>query len=101
MKLEDFQELVNELKFVTNRDDSLLSNGIDLLNFSDNYHKIITMLIKEVYGEDGNDWFGWFCYENDFGEKGIGAWDENKNPICYDVKSLWEFLESKKESNGK
>lgn len=100
MKLEIFKELVDQLRFISDRYDILNENGVDLLSYSDPYHKVIDILIKEIYGEVGNDWFGWFCYENDFGRKMLGAWDENKNPICQDVESLWEFLESKKETNG-
>lgn len=100
MKLEHFEELVNKLKFISDRHDVLYKNGIDLLDYDDSYQNIINILIKEVYGEGGCDWFGWFCYENDFGRKELGAWDDNKNPICQDIKSLWEFLESKKETNG-
>jgi len=42
------------------------------------------------------DWWSWFCYENDFGQKGLEAWDADKKPICYDLKSLWEFLDANK-----
>ncbi len=66
---------------------------IDLIDFVDPYHAIINTLIYEVYGVEGGDWFNWFCYENDFGQKGLEAWDENRNPICYSFESLWEYLE--------
>lgn len=69
------------------------SNGVDLINFLDPYHKVISTLIKEVYGEEGYKWWSWFCYENDFGQGNLEAWDENKNPICYGFESLWEYLE--------
>jgi len=100
MKLEDFEKLVGELRFIADRYDVIGKNGIDLLRYDYPYQNAIDILIKEIYGDGGHDWFGWFCYENDFGRKELGAWDENKNPICQDVKSLWEFLELKKESNG-
>jgi hypothetical protein len=65
-----------------------------LFDFLDPYHEIISTLIKEVYGEEGYDWWSWFCNDNDFGQKGLEAFDENKNPICYGFESLWEFLEN-------
>jgi hypothetical protein len=71
----------------------LYKNNVDLLEFVDPYQNVIMLLIKEVYGEEGADWFSWFCYENDFGQKGVGAWDENENPICHSFESTWEFLE--------
>lgn len=91
---------------------------IDLINFVDGYHQIIATLIKEVYGEDGYEWYSWFCYESEYGTKDwskkdsykidengkmvlehkagevrYGATDENGNPICYSFESLWEYLE--------
>lgn len=67
--------------------------NINLYDFVDPYHAIITELIKEIYGEEGYDWFSWFCYENDFGQHGLEAWDKDKNPICYSVESLYQYLE--------
>lgn len=94
MKFEDFNKIIEELKFISERDSILYNNGIDLLEFSNNYHMIIDILISEIYGKEGYDWFGWFCYENNFGEKKLEAWDENKNLILQDVEALWKFLES-------
>ena len=92
---------------------------IDLLDFVDPYHTIISELIKEIYGEEGYEWFSWFCYESDYGQKDwskhasykqtddgkivleyeagevrFGATDEEGNPICYDVESLYQYLEA-------
>ena len=92
--------------------------GVDMINFVDPYHKIINELITEVYGEEGYDWFSWFCFESEFGQKDwskgdsykqnpdgtstlihkdgevrFGAYDDKGNPICYSVRSLWEYLE--------
>ena len=67
--------------------------GVDMINFVNPYHEIINELIKECYGEDGYEWFSWYCWENDFGQKGLEACDSDKNPICYDHKSLWERME--------
>jgi hypothetical protein len=55
--------------------------------------------MKEIYGEEGVDWFSWFCYENDYGQGGLEAWDENKNPICYSFESLWEYLEKLRQKS--
>jgi hypothetical protein len=73
--------------------DNLYKNGLDLINFVDPYHQIITELIKEVYGDEGYEWWSWFCYENDFGTKGLEARDEKGNLICFSHESLWEYLE--------
>lgn len=78
---------------------NLYDHKVDLLEFVDPYHQIITELIKEVYGDGGYDWWSWFCYENNYGTKGLEAFDSDKNRICYSYESLWEFLE--KNHRGK
>jgi hypothetical protein len=79
--------------------DHLYKKKIDLLDFVDPYHAIINTLIREVYGEEGYDWWAWFCYENNHGQGGLEAWDKDKNPICYSHQSLWEYLEELRKSN--
>jgi hypothetical protein len=93
MTYETFLKLTLELQRQERIVDDLYKNKIDLLEFIDPYHGLIHLLIKEIYGEEGVDWWSWFCYENDYGQKGLEAWDENKNRICYSLESLWEFLE--------
>lgn len=109
------------------KQDRLLSNlydkKVDLLDFVDPYQTVIWELIKEVYGEEGAEWFSWFCYEADYGQKDFstlptykkdedgnmvkvkdkgevkwGAEDEKGNPICYSWESLYEYLEELKNA---
>lgn len=93
MTFENFLKVTLQLQ----RQDYVLNDlykvNVDLIEFVDPYHQIITELIKEIYGEEGYGWFAWFCYENNFGTKGLEAWDENKNRICYSYETLWEYLE--------
>ena len=93
MTYERFLKIITEIEKQDKLVSALYDLKVDLIDWTDPYSSIIGELIKEIYGEEGYDWFGWFCYETDFGSKEVGAWDENKNPICYDVKSLWEYLE--------
>jgi hypothetical protein len=92
----------------------LYKQKVDLLDLVDPYQEVIGELIKEVYGEEGWDWWSWFCYEADYGQKDFskypvfeggkvvkeageprwGAHDEKGNPICYSWESLYEYLES-------
>lgn len=93
MTHENFLKITLELQKQERIIDNLYKNNVDLLEFIDPYHGLIHLLIKEIYGEEGVDWFSWFCYENDYGQGTLEAWDENKNRICYSHESLWEFLE--------
>jgi hypothetical protein len=92
MKLESFAHLIKSLKDSSEKDREFYKLGLDLSNISDPYSQIITHLLRVYYGESGEDWISWFLYERvDDGES--QAYDEEKNPICYDVESLWKFVE--------
>lgn len=121
MKYKDFLFVGLELQKQDKVIDKLNKLNMDVIHLVDPYHAIITKLIKEVYGEEGADWFSWFCYEADYGTKDwstvptykqnedgtttllyeagearYGATDEEGNPICYSWESLWEYLEELK-----
>jgi hypothetical protein len=99
MTYETFLQVTLELQKQDHIIDNLYKNNVDLLEFVDPYHKIITLLIEEVYGKEGIDWWSWFCYENDFGQKGLEAWDKDGTPICYSFESLWEYLEKLRQES--
>ena len=94
MKYEDFLSVGLQLQKQDKVIDKLNELNMDVMDLVDPYYMIIDRLMKEVYGEEGADWFNWFCFENDFGTKGLEAWDANENPICYSWESLWECLEN-------
>lgn len=99
MTYERFLKVTLSIKKQDEVISDLYKQKVDLIDFVDPYHMIISELIQEIYGEEGYDWWSWFCYENDFGQKGLEAFDVDKNPICYSFESLWEFLENMKKNN--
>ena len=99
MEYERFLKVILSLQKEDRTIKALYDNGVDLINFVDPYHTIISELIKEVYGEEGYNWFSWYCWENEFGQKGLEASDSDKNPICYSHESLWNYLEEKYKNN--
>jgi hypothetical protein len=120
MTYETFLKITLTLQKVDRELHELYKRNVDLLEFVDPYQNIIMLLIREVYGEEGADWYSWFCYENDFGQKDwsktrnvivngeledreveYGAYDENGNPICYSFESTWEYLEKNYNKNAK
>jgi hypothetical protein len=119
MKYERFLKVILSLQKEGRTIKTLYDNGVDLIDFIDPYHAIINELIKEIYGEEGYDWFSWYCWESEFGQKDwsksttsltkedstqeliykegevrFGAYDKEGNPICYSHESLWEYLET-------
>lgn len=117
MEYKTFSQIILLLKQESERSQKLYKLGVDVIELNDGLHQIITLLIEEIYGEGGLDWFSWFCYESDFGKKDwsqhdcykivggkmvkikdkgetrYGATDENGKPICYSIKSTWKYLE--------
>ena len=63
MTYENFLKFTLELQKQDRIITDLYKKNIDLIEFVDPYHVIITILVEEVYGTEGLDWFSWFCYE--------------------------------------
>lgn len=99
MKLESFEHLIESLKESSERDRSFYKMGLDISNISDPYHQIITHLLRVYYGKEGEEWISWFMYERRDDEE-FQAWDEDENPICYDIESLWKHVEEIRVSSS-
>lgn len=118
MTYERFLKVILSLQKQDKVLDNLYKNGVDLANFTDPYHVIINELLTEIYGEEGYEWFSWYCCENEYGQRDwskgdlyrmkedgtselvhkdgevrFGAHDKDGNPICYSHETLWEYLE--------
>ena len=53
MTYERFLKVILSLQKEDRTINALYTNGVDLINFVDPYHEIISELIKEIYGEEG------------------------------------------------
>lgn len=103
MTYASFERVILLLKQQSSKTNTLYKNGVDTFEYTDPYHQIIKELFIGIYGKDGEDMVSFFCYECEFG-KGLNeehsrAWDKDSRPICYDIKSLYEWLESTKQEN--
>ena len=93
MDFKQFKEIIEGLTKVNARSHVTCQNGIDLMNYDEDYHKIITTLIKSIFDEEGYDWISWFLYERiGFDGKVLSANDANGNQICNNIKSLWDTV---------
>jgi hypothetical protein len=54
--------------------------------------KILETVFLSHYTEEGWEWIDWFIYENEYGQRGMEAYDEEKNAICYSYKSLYNYI---------
>jgi len=93
MEYEQFKELIDTIEKVRERSSALYKLDIDLLDFEDYYFKIIDILMKSAFDEEGHGWIDWYLYERiGFNDKVNLATDENGKEICYDIPSLWEVV---------
>ena len=93
MDYEQFKNLIETIEKVRERSSSLHKLDIDLLDFEDSYFKIIDILMKSSFDEEGHGWIDWYLYERiGFNDKVNLATDENGKEICYDIPSLWEVV---------
>jgi len=100
MDFDKLQVYINLLVEQNKRERALYENGLEPFEFTDSYHQLMKMLWEEILTPEGLDWFEWFIWEKG-GIEGVlneelDAWDENKNPICQDLKGLHEYLTTNK-----
>jgi len=98
MNYEQFLNLLTNYKTYGELVSDAYDVGIDLLEGKFATHsyveKMLEVSITSHYGEQGWGWVSWFIFDNDYGKKGLEAWDEDGNPICHHHKDLYEYLET-------
>lgn len=115
MKLEHFEKILTEYRKSHTMIGELYDIGFDLMEgkykLDESIYNLFIASLETHYTEDGIDWVTWFIFENEWGENEWGglviddktfkhierkypANDENGNPICYDIPSLWEYIET-------
>ena len=96
MEYEKLEKYISILSDEHKKMNQAYKLGIDLLDFVDQYHVLFKMLWEEILTPEGLDWLEWFIWEKGGIENSIredlGAWDENGNPICQDLRGLYEYL---------
>ena len=97
MSLKEFQELLEKYKSFSDKISELHDLGF---NFYEGKYPLMSdaesmfdIMIRLYYNEHGIGWINWFIYETNYGEKNMEGKDENGQPICYDVNSLYEYIE--------
>jgi hypothetical protein len=93
MEYEQFKQIIKTIEKVRDRSSALYDLQVDLLNFEDEYFKIINILMDSVFDEEGHGWIDWYLYERiGFNGKKNLATDKDGNEICYDIPSLWKTV---------
>ena len=92
MQLEKFKKIIDSIRESSDRTQQLYKLNVDLIGYDDKLYEAINIMFEDIYGTQGNEWIGWFCYENDYGRHDLQAFDGD-NRICQTVEDLWEYIE--------
>ena len=102
MTLETFTKLIDAMSDYDDKIHKLYLLGIDAIHMNDDYYRfVIHPLCIEAFGEQGLDWISWFLYERPKHERDTpSATDKDGKPICYDIPSLFELVNSYKKDES-
>ena len=94
MEYEQFKKLIEDLEKSLQRSSALYDLGMDLMNYNDIYHEIISSLMLSTFNVEGKDWIDWYLYERPSfsGKEPLKAFDKDGNEICHNIESLWETV---------
>jgi hypothetical protein len=91
MERKTFIDLIERMKATSETINEAYRLKIDLVEFSDPWEQIITILLKEVFTEEGYDWISWWAHEG-----GRKAWDDDGTDVPMDtVEDLYNYLKKK------
>ena len=95
MNYKNFKSIIENLEKIRERSHSIYILGIDLTNYEELYHNIITIFLDSIFNKEGKDWIDWYLYERvGFTNKVNLATDKDGKEICYDIPSLWEEVKN-------
>jgi hypothetical protein len=94
MEYKQFEQLIKDLEKCSERTSALYNLGMDLMDYNDTYHKIISFLILSIFNVEGKDWIDWYMYERPSfsGKEPLQAFDVDGTEICHNIESLWETV---------
>ena len=118
MSYEEFEELISRHKEREEKYLYLAELGINLFDIDENYIFIFDKLLNAFWSPEGVEWIYWFIEDSDYGKKvwdendvmihinnegekeeipnefddGYGAHNAKGEPICYDIKSLYDYV---------
>ena len=100
MKLEVFKVLVEKLKNQAQKEREAYQVGVDLFEFTADFHSIISILIGSYYGQDGLETFDWWCFDKEWGTReDLKMTDRDGTELCKTVEDLHKYLEKNQKDD--
>lgn len=99
MKFEAFTKVIELLKGYQEKEGIIYKQGLDLYSFNEQLHETISILFGSIYGKDGLDTLEWWCYDNEWGTKGLTMTDQEGNLLCQTIEELHQYLEKNKKED--
>jgi hypothetical protein len=104
MTKENFKRIVGLLEAHSYSSQMIYKHGIETANFTNDLQEVISILMKEAFGEEADDWISWWLYEKDFGKReDIKAYDKDGTEILDTIDELYDYIVElkNKKSDGK
>lgn len=100
---QDFIKYLNEFQNGCDEDEKNFPNGIFeidwMCNITGRHYPLIIGLMEKLFNIN-SDWLGWFCFENDFGRKGLECSEKNGPEVSIKTAAdLWDFLKGKEDES--
>jgi hypothetical protein len=99
MTKEIFEEIILKLQLMSQKSIKLYELGIDSMEYTEPYERIIDLLFQSYFNKDQLGWIDWFLYERPSltkKDKPNQAWktvDGKQVEICHTIDSLWETIQ--------
>jgi hypothetical protein len=94
MEYKEFEKIIKNLEKCSERSSAFYDLGMDLMDYNDIYHEIISSLMLSIFNVEGKDWIDWYMYERPSfsGKEPLKAFDTDGKEICHNIESLWETV---------
>lgn len=95
MKKEELKkafDLVQSMQKFEDEVKEILKIDIFEIPSIENFYRMFDIFIESHYTEKGQDWIFWWCYENEFGNRKLEAFDNNEKAICRNFDELYEYV---------
>ena len=98
MNKELFEEIILKLQLMQIKSRKLYDLGIDLMEYTEPYERIIDVLFQSHFNKEQIGWIDWYLYERpSLTDKGKPnkAWKtvgKKKVEICHTIDSLWKTV---------